>query len=89
MRNKSESLNCNWANKPVYVGQVFETRNGGRAIVSSTSTAQTYADGFRCDHSNGMNYWHNAISIANLGDIRHKNNLTPTEFDLVAAVSGE
>lgn len=60
------------------VGNTYRTRNGG----SATATSQI-GGGYRCDHSNGMNYWHNSLGVANLGDIRTIRNLKPTEFDLM------
>ena len=101
MDDRSEHRNCYLAkeklaqlllqasiNTPIdaKVGEVYETRNGGTATVTSL-----IGDGYRCEHTNGMNYWHNAQGIANLGDIRNRNNLEPTEFDLVKPLiySGE
>ena len=93
MDDRSEHRNCYLAkeklaqlllqasiNTPIdaKVGEVYETRNGGTATVTSL-----IGGGYRCELTNGMNYWHNAQGIANLGDIRNGNNLEPTEFDLV------
>ena len=94
MDDRSEHRNCDLAKQKLAAlllqastktkidakaGQVYETRNGGIATVISL-----LGEGFRCEHSNGMNYWHNAQGIANLGDVRTKNCLVPTDFDLVA-----